>query len=242
MVELKNAHKIFNNNVHALRGVDFEVQEGEVVALIGPSGSGKSTLLRCINQLERLDDGKLSLWGKAFGPRETIPKNLRQNMGMIFQHFNLFPHLSVKQNITVPLRAVKRIQKIESDEIAEEMLKKVGLFDKTNSFPHQLSGGQKQRVAIARSLAMSPRLMLCDEPTSALDPELVQEVVQVLRRLADEGMTMILVTHELGLARNRAQRVVFMEAGKIIEEGTPERLFNSPLHERTKGFISQVLR
>lgn len=242
VVELKNAHKRFKNNVHALRGIDFSINEGEVVALIGPSGSGKSTLLRCINQLERLDEGELSLWGNKYGAKSIIPKETRQKMGMIFQHFNLFPHLSVKQNITTPLKSVKKVPNIDVDEIAKTMLAKVGLSDKCDAYPHQLSGGQKQRVAIARSLAMSPKLMLCDEPTSALDPELVYEVVQVLRKLADEGMTMILVTHELGLAKNRADRVVFMEAGKVIEEGAPEKIFNSPTQERTKIFVSQVLR
>lgn len=242
IVELRNAHKRFQNNVHALRGVDFSINEGEVVAIIGPSGSGKSTLLRVINQLEQLDEGELYLWGDRFSAKSKIPKEIRKKVGMIFQHFNLFPHLSVKQNITTPLKAVKKTLRLEAEEIAKEMLNKVGLLDKINSFTHQLSGGQKQRVAIARSLAMSPKLMLCDEPTSALDPELVQEVVQVLRKLADEGMTMILVTHELGLARNRADRVVFMEGGKIMEEGTAEKLFTAPSLERTATFVSQVLR
>ena len=239
-VELKNANKRFNS-VHALCGVDLFLKEGEVLALIGPSGSGKSTLLRCINQLEMLDDGELFLWGKHYGPHQVIPKQVRQQMGMIFQHFNLFPHLSVRQNIITPLRFVQKKSKEESESLARDVLKKVGLIDKWEAYPQQLSGGQKQRVAIARSLALSPKLMLCDEPTSALDPELVHEVVQVLRALADEGMTMILVTHELGLARHRADRVIFMDNGRVAEEGTPEQLFSSPQLERTRSFISQVL-
>ncbi|MFB9832312.1 amino acid ABC transporter ATP-binding protein [Actinoallomurus acaciae] len=234
-----------------LTGVDISVAEGEVVCIIGPSGSGKSTFLRCVNHLEKIDGGRLMVGGEYVGyrqsgaklhelsPRETARR--RAEIGMVFQHFNLFPHMTVLENIIEAPTRVKRIPRRQAIEDARELLSKVGLADRESAYPGELSGGQSQRIAIARALAMKPRLMLFDEPTSALDPELVGEVLSVMKRLAVEGMTMILVTHELGFAREVADTVVFMDGGCVVESGTPDELFNNPTTERCRSFLEKVL-
>ncbi|TYQ12984.1 UNVERIFIED_CONTAM: amino acid ABC transporter ATP-binding protein (PAAT family) [Acetivibrio alkalicellulosi] len=239
MVEIKNLHKYFGK-LHVLQGIDLFVDEGEVVVIIGPSGSGKSTLLRCVNFLEKSQRGDIFIEGSLIERKQKTINQMRQKVGMVFQHFNLFPHMTVLQNVIEGPVQVKKVTKNEAVILAEELLKKVGLEDKRDVYPAMLSGGQKQRVAIARSLAMKPDVMLFDEPTSALDPELVGEVLGVMKDLAREKMTMIVVTHEMGFAKEVADRVIFMDEGKIIEEGKPEELFENPKNERTKAFLSRV--
>ena len=240
MVEARDVVKNYGA-LRALDRVSFDVREGEKVVIIGPSGSGKSTLLRSLNRLEQIDAGQILVDGiDLYSPKTDINK-LREEVGMVFQSFNLFPHKTVLENITLAQLVVRRRSKGEAVEKAMALLRKVGLADKANAYPGKLSGGQQQRVAIARSLAMDPKLMLFDEPTSALDPEMIGEVLEVMKSLAREGMTMVVVTHEMGFAREVADRVIFMDYGKIVEEGTPEHFFTNPTHERTKLFLSQIL-
>jgi len=231
--------KKFGDNV-VLNNVDLEVRAGEVAVLIGPSGAGKSTLLRCINGLERLSDGFVEIDGVRLEYRENILNRMREHVGMVFQSFNLFPHLTALENVTMAQVIVSKRSKIEARERAVALLDRVGLGDKTHSYPSALSGGQQQRVAIARALAMTPKLMLFDEPTSALDPELVGEVLQVMRELADDGMTMVVVTHEMRFARQVADRVVLLALGQIVEEGPPEKVLDAPESARAKSFLSQL--
>jgi len=239
IIHIKNVVKQFGE-VNALRGVSLDVQRGEVVVIIGPSGSGKSTLLRCINRLEEFDEGTIVVDGIPLDTAENI-NLVRTEIGMVFQQFNLFPHLKVIENITLAQRIIRKREKAESEKIAIDLLEKVGIPDKAYAFPWQLSGGQQQRVAIARALAMNPKIMLFDEPTSALDPEMIQEVLDVMLNLAKEGMTMVVVSHEMGFARAAADRAILMDDGYIIEEALPEVLFTNPKNERTKLFLSKVL-
>ena len=240
MVTVRKLNKSFGK-LHVLKDCDLTVEQGEVVVIIGASGSGKSTLLRCLNFLEREVSGEIFLLGKKVDPQKHNLNKIRENVGMVFQHFNLFPHKSVIENVMEAPIHVKRIKRGKAMALAKELLAKVGLADKAGSYPSQLSGGQKQRVAIARALAMKPKLMLFDEPTSALDPELVGEVLSVMKDLAKEGMTMVVVTHEMGFAREVADRVIVIDHGTIIEQGPPNQIFKNPVHERTKRFLSQVL-
>jgi polar amino acid transport system ATP-binding protein len=221
--------------------VDLDIKQGEVVLIIGPSGSGKSTLLRGVNRLERMDGGSILIDGESVTDDKADIRRIREEVGMVFQSFNLFPHLSVMGNITLAPSSVKKTAKIEADELARRLLKKVGLLDKAEAYPDQLSGGQQQRVAIARSLAMSPKVMLFDEPTSALDPEMIKEVLDVMTDLAREGMTMLVVSHEMGFARAAANRVIFMDQGQIVESAPPEEFFTKPKEERTKRFLEHIL-
>jgi polar amino acid transport system ATP-binding protein len=239
IIQVENVHKYFGR-VHALRGVNLDIPKGEVVVILGPSGSGKSTLLRCINHLEVYDSGKIVVDGILLKSAQNI-NAIRREVGMVFQSFNLFPHLSVMDNLMLAQKVVRKRNHAQSVEIAISLLKKVGISEKANYFPGQLSGGQQQRVAIARALAMNPQIMLFDEPTSALDPEMIKEVLDVMMSLAKEGMTMVVVSHEMGFARAAATRCIFMDEGQIIEEGHPERLFTNPTQERTKAFLSKVL-
>jgi polar amino acid transport system ATP-binding protein len=240
IVEVTDLHKSFGAN-HVLRGLDATIRQGEVVCVIGPSGSGKSTFLRCINLLEEPTRGSIKVGGDEVNDPDCDIDAIRRNMGMVFQQFNLFPHLSVLENCTVAQTTVLKRSKAEAQAKARENLEKVGLTDKEEAFPAQLSGGQQQRVAIARALSMDPKLMLFDEPTSALDPELVGDVLSVMRRLANEGMTMFVVTHEMAFARDVADRVIFMDGGVIVEEGAPEQVIGAPTEERTKVFLQRVL-
>jgi len=240
MIKISNLHKSFGS-LEVLKGITKQISKGEVVAVIGPSGSGKSTFLRCINMLEEITSGKVLIEGKDITDPKININNVRQNVGMVFQHFNLFPHKTVLENLMLAPMKVKKIKKEEIQEKAKKLLKKVGLEDKENSYPNSLSGGQKQRIAIARSLAMEPDILLFDEPTSALDPEMVKEVLDVMRDLAKSGMTMIVVTHEMGFAKSVANRVFFMDYGVVLEDATPKELFESPTHERTKEFLDKVL-
>lgn len=240
MIACKKVVKSFNNLI-VLKGIDLEVAEGEVVVIIGPSGSGKSTFLRCLNYLETPDRGEIHISGSLVEPKETFLNKLRQNIGMVFQHFNLFPHKTVIENITEAPILLKKKTNEEAKKQGLELLKKVGLEEKADTYPNRLSGGQKQRVAIARALAMKPKVMLFDEPTSALDPELVGEVLAVMKQLAREGMTMIVVTHEMSFAKEVADRVIFMDRGVFVEEGTPEELFIHPKHLRTREFLGHIL-
>ncbi|WP_041314487.1 amino acid ABC transporter ATP-binding protein [Heliomicrobium modesticaldum] len=240
MIEIKGLHKKFGA-LHVLRGVDMKVQEREVVCIIGPSGSGKSTLLRCINHLEEPTEGYITVDEILLTHKETDINRVRAEVGMVFQRFNLFPHMTVLQNITLAPVQVRKMAKGEAESLARELLAKVGLSEKEQAYPEQLSGGQQQRVAIARALAMRPKIMLFDEPTSALDPEMVGEVLNVMKDLAREGMTMVVVTHEMGFAREVGDRVIFMDEGVIVEEGTPEQLFGQAQQERTRAFLSKVL-
>ena len=227
--------------LEVLKGISLEVKEGEVVCLIGPSGSGKSTFLRCLNRLEKITAGEVIVDGHPISDPNVNINKVRENIGMVFQHFNLFPHLTVLYNITLAPTELKIMDKKAAEEKARDLLSRVGLADKADAYPAQLSGGQKQRVAIARSLAMNPDIMLFDEPTSALDPEMVGEVLEVMKQLAAEGMTMVVVTHEMGFAREVADRVIFMDGGYIVEEGTPEEIFSHPKEERTISFLNKVL-
>jgi polar amino acid transport system ATP-binding protein len=239
-IEVRNLHKSFGDN-EVLKGIDFHVDEGEVVCVIGPSGSGKSTLLRCVNRLEEPTSGTVLVEGVDITDEDTDLDLVRTRIGMVFQQFNLFPHLNVLRNLTLAQQRAKRRSRAEAEEIARRNLDKVGLADKAGAFPSQLSGGQQQRVAIARALSMDPDMMLFDEPTSALDPELVGDVLEVMRQLAAEGMTMMVVTHEMGFAREVGDRVVFMDGGVVVEQGKPEDVLGNPRHERTQGFLSKVL-
>lgn len=240
LIHVENLHKSFGR-IQVLQGVDLTVDEGEVVALIGPSGSGKSTFLRCLNFLEFAEEGEIRIHGERIDPRSSNLDKVRQRMGMVFQHFHLFPHMDVLHNLTLAPVHVRRISREQAGRRARELLDRVGLPDKEKSFPSQLSGGQKQRVAIARALAMDPDIMLFDEVTSALDPELVGEVLQVMQDLAEKGMTMIVVTHEMGFAREVANRIIMMDEGTILEEGPPQHLLQNPRKERTRSFLGQVL-
>ena len=240
VVEVTNLHKSFGSN-HVLRGLDATIHQGEVVCVIGPSGSGKSTFLRCINLLEQPTSGSIKVDGEEVTDPDCDIDAIRRNMGMVFQQFNLFPHLSVLENCTIAQTTVLKRSRDEAEAMARENLEKVGLSEKEEAFPAQLSGGQQQRVAIARALSMDPKLMLFDEPTSALDPELVGDVLSVMRRLASEGMTMFVVTHEMAFARDVADRVIFMDGGVIVEEGVPEQVIGTPTEERTKVFLQRVL-
>jgi len=239
-VKITDLHKSFGD-LEVLRGINMEVSEGEVVCLIGPSGSGKSTLLRCLNQLEEATSGSIEVDGIIVTDKKTNINKFRENVGMVFQQFNLFHNLTVKKNIMMAPVELKKMSKAEAEQKAYELLDRVGLRDKADAYPRQLSGGQQQRVAIARALAMHPDIMLFDEPTSALDPEMVGEVLNVMKELAEGGMTMIVVTHEMGFARDVADRVVFMADGVIMEEGSPEDIFTDPQNERTKDFLRCVL-
>ncbi|HXE18392.1 amino acid ABC transporter ATP-binding protein [Castellaniella sp. UC4442_H9] len=240
MISVKNLHKSFGSN-EILKGIDNHVEEREVVVVIGPSGSGKSTFLRCLNGLETVTSGEIIIDGTRLTDPATNIYKLREHIGMVFQQFNLFRHLTILENITIGPRKVKKVSLEEANRTARELLAKVGLPDKEASYPDELSGGQQQRVAIARALAMKPNIMLFDEPTSALDPEMVGEVLQVMKTLAVEGMTMVVVTHEMGFAREVGHRVLFMDAGYIVEEGKPQDLFSNPRMERTRDFLSKVL-
>ena len=239
-ISVHNLKKNFGK-LEVLKDISIEIREGEVVCMIGPSGSGKSTFLRCLNRLEKITSGHVVVDGHPISDPNTNINKVRENIGMVFQHFNLFPHLTVKENITLAPTELKLMGKEEAGRKALELLARVGLADKAEAYPGQLSGGQKQRVAIARSLAMNPDIMLFDEPTSALDPEMVGEVLEVMKQLADEGMTMVVVTHEMGFAREVADRVVFMDEGYIVEEGTPDEVFGNPREERTRSFLDKVL-
>ena len=239
IITIENIHKTFGK-VEALKGVSLTIDKGEVVVIIGPSGSGKSTLLRCINRLEEFDSGKIVVDGITLDSAQNI-NAVRTEVGMVFQQFNLFPHLTVLRNVTLAQEVVRKRDHAESQAIAMQLLEKVGIPDKANAFPHQLSGGQQQRVAIARALAMNPKIMLFDEPTSALDPEMIQEVLDVMLSLAKEGMTMVVVSHEMGFARAAANRAIFMDEGQIVEQAPPNILFSTPSQERTKLFLSKVL-
>lgn len=239
MISCNNVVKTFNK-LEVLKGIDLDVAPGEVVVIIGPSGSGKSTFLRCMNCLEVADSGTITINGKIVESKESSLNKLRQDIGMVFQQFNLFPHRTVIGNIMEAPVLLKKVTKDQAKKKGMELLKKVGLEDKVDEFPNRLSGGQKQRVAIARALAMEPKIMLFDEPTSALDPELVGEVLAVMKQLAKEGMTMVVVTHEMGFAKEVADRVIFMDGGYIVEQGSPEDIFGQPKHERTKEFLGHL--
>lgn len=239
-VVVKNLHKSFGD-LDVLKGIDLEIDEGEVVCLIGPSGSGKSTFLRCLNRLEDSTDGTIEVDGYEISDKKLNINKVRENIGMVFQQFNLFSHLTVKKNIMLAPTDLKKMTKVEAEEKAMELLRRVGLEDKANVYPRQLSGGQQQRVAIARALAMNPDIMLFDEPTSALDPEMVGEVLAVMKELAEQGMTMVVVTHEMGFARDVADRVIFMADGVIVEQGTPDEIFTNPKNQRTREFLNCVL-
>ncbi len=243
MIDVRNISKTFlvPSEVKALVNVSSFINAGEVVVVIGPSGSGKSTFLRCLNKLETADEGHLYIDGVDILNRKTDINKVRAEVGMVFQSFNLFPHKTVLENLTLAQRVVRKRSREEAVEKAEYLLAKVGIGEKRSVYPDQLSGGQQQRVAIARALAMDPKVMLFDEPTSALDPEMIGEVLDVMKALAREGMTMVVVTHEMGFAREVADRVIFMDHGAIVEEGTPEHFFVSPTHDRTKLFLSQIL-
>lgn len=240
MIEVKNLYKRFGD-LEVLRGINCRVASREVVVVIGPSGSGKSTFLRCLNMLEEPTSGEVIINGVSLTDPSTDINKMRQEVGMVFQQFNLFPHKTALENITLAPIKVRGLSESQAREVAEELLRKVGLSDKAHAYPQQLSGGQQQRVAIARALAMQPKVMLFDECTSALDPEMVGEVLAVMKDLAREGMTMVVVTHEMGFAREVGDRVIFMDEGMIIEEGTPDQIFNNARHERTRTFLSKIL-
>ena len=239
MIKIKNLHKNFGD-VEVLNGIDLSIAEKEVVVIIGPSGSGKSTLLRCINYLEQPTGGTVEVDGIMLDSEANI-NTVRAEVGMVFQRFNLFPHMTVLDNITLAPIKVRGVSKEEAEKTAHDLLTRVGLGDRGDAYPSQLSGGQQQRVAIARALAMHPKVMLFDEPTSALDPEMVKEVLNVMKKLAVEGMTMVVVTHEMGFAREVGDRVLFVDEGRILEEGTPDEIFNNPKEERLKTFLSEIL-
>lgn len=240
MIKVNNLHKYFGE-LHVLKGIDLEVKQGDVIAIIGPSGSGKSTMLHCINRLEEPSGGHIYIDNEDIMAPDCDINAIRQKVGMVFQHFNLFPHKTVLENITLAPSLVKKVSKDEAEKTAYELLAKVGLSDKALSYPNKLSGGQKQRIAIARALAMKPEVILFDEPTSALDPEMIKEVLDVMKELAKEGMTMLIVTHEMGFAKNVANRLIFMDNGKVVEDTEPNEFFNSPKSERAKEFLDKVL-
>lgn len=239
-VIVKNLKKNFGDN-EVLKGIDMTIEPGEVVCIIGPSGSGKSTLLRCLNRLEEINSGTVIINGEDITQKDLDINKVRENIGMVFQHFNLFPHLSVLENITLAPTELTKLSKDEAKAKALKLLTQVGLAEKADAYPNSLSGGQKQRVAIARALAMNPNIMLFDEPTSALDPEMVGDVLEVMKDLAAEGMTMVVVTHEMGFAREMGDRVIFMDGGYIVEEGDPTQIFTAPQNERTQDFLNKVL-
>ena len=249
-IEARNIHKSFQE-LNVLQGIDLDVEEGEVIAVIGPSGSGKSTLLRCLNKLETINRGTIIIDGELLADTSSTgevvyapgdeSRRIACKMGMVFQHFNLFPHLTILENVTLAPIKIKKMPKEQAEELAIKLLKKVGLAEKAGSYPSQVSGGQKQRIAIARALAMEPEIMLFDEPTSALDPEVVGDVLEVMKNLANDGMTMVVVTHEMGFAKEVGSRVLFMDNGIIVEQNTPEALFDHPQNDRTKSFLSKVL-
>lgn len=239
IIKVQNLRKVFGE-LEVLRDISFDVEEGQVVCVIGPSGSGKSTLLRCLNKLEETQGGEIEVLNQRLSQVKDINK-YRENIGMVFQHFNLFPNYTVMDNLTLAPVMLKKMSKAEAEQKAAELLKTVGLYDKKDVYPVTLSGGQKQRVAIARALCMSPKIMLFDEPTSALDPEMVGEVLDVMKKLAQEGMTMVVVTHEMGFAREVADRVVFMEDGFIVEDSSPAEMFSNPKSARCKAFLASVL-
>ena len=241
MILIQGLHKYFGE-IQAVKNVDLNIARGEVLVIVGPSGSGKSTVLRCINHLEIPTAGTITIDGDLVGSDDTDINQIRAEVGMVFQQFNLFPHLTALENVTIAQRLVRKRSSEEADTVGRQQLDRVGIPEKADSYPHQLSGGQQQRVAIARSLAMDPKIMLFDEPTSALDPEMIKEVLDVMLQLAAEGMTMIVVTHEMGFARAAANRVVFMDEGEIVEVAPPDALFNDPQHDRTKLFLSQILQ
>lgn len=240
MIHVKNLHKYFGEN-EVLKGVNDQIKKGEVVVVIGPSGSGKSTFLRCLNLLEEPTKGEIIFEGQNITGENININKIREKMGMVFQQFNLFPHKTILENITIAPINVKNKSKAEAEEKAKELLKRVGLLEKADAYPASLSGGQKQRIAIARALAMEPDVMLFDEPTSALDPEMVGEVLNVMKNLAKEGMTMVVVTHEMGFAKEVGDRILFMDGGNIVEQGTPEEIFDNPKNPRTQDFLSKVL-
>ena len=241
MIRLRGVSKTFDKTIHAVRDMDLDVAEGEVLVIVGPSGSGKSTVLRCINLLEVPTTGTVTVDGYELTDTSTDIDHVRAEVGMVFQQFNLFPHLTVIQNITLAQRKVRDRSKSEATEMAMRQLTRVGIPEKADAYPRQLSGGQQQRVAIARALAMEPRVMLFDEPTSALDPEMVKEVLDVMLELASEGMTMVVVTHEMGFARAAADRLLFIDEGEVVEIGPPEEVFSNPSHERTRAFFDKIL-
>lgn len=245
MIEARNVYKTFKTpdrrEVKALVDFSTQIKKGEVVVIIGPSGSGKSTFLRCLNRLEEIDSGEIMIDGVNIYDKKVNINEVREEIGMVFQLFNLFPHKTVVENVTLAQTVVRKRDKAEATEISRGLLHKVGILEKENVYPSQLSGGQQQRVAIARALAMRPKIMMFDEATSALDPEMIGEVLDVMKTLAREGMTMVVVTHEMGFAREVSDRVVFMDEGKIVEEGTAEHFFTNPIHDRTKLFLSQIL-
>ncbi|GGJ32538.1 amino acid ABC transporter ATP-binding protein [Paenibacillus hunanensis] len=240
MINVKGLKKSFGKN-EVLTGIDIDIAQGEVVVVIGPSGSGKSTFLRCLNLLEQPTGGEIYFEDELITARKYDIDSARRKMGMVFQHFNLFPHKTVLQNLTIAPIKVKKTDTASAQKIALDLLQTVGLADKKDAYPNQLSGGQKQRIAIARALAMQPHVMLFDEPTSALDPEMVGEVLEVMKKLAQQGMTMVIVTHEMGFAREVGDRIIFMDGGRIVEQGTPEQVFGSPSNARTQDFLSKVL-
>ena len=240
MIEVQNLKKSFGDKA-VLKGIDLNVEKGEVVVIIGPSGSGKSTFLRCLNMLEEVTSGEVFLDGEQINSKNIDINKIRQRMGMVFQHFNLFPHLTVRENLTLAPVLLKKLTKEEAAAKSEKLLKRVGLLEFADRYPSQISGGQKQRVAIARALMMEPEIMLFDEPTSALDPEMVGEVLDVMRGLAESGMTMVIVTHEMGFAKEVASRVLFMDGGYIMEDSTPAEIFTAPKCDRTKEFLSKIL-
>ena len=240
MIEVKNLVKSFEQNT-VLNGISEKIERGEKVVIIGPSGSGKSTFLRCLNLLEQPDSGEIFVDGECITDKKCNINRVRRKMGMVFQHFNLFPHLTVKENITLAPVMLKLQTKEEANANAERLLERIGLLDKADTYPNMLSGGQKQRIAIVRSLAMNPEVMLFDEPTSALDPEMVGEVLELMKELAEDGMTMVVVTHEMGFAREVATRILFMDGGQILEQAPPETFFENPKNERLRDFLSKVL-
>ncbi|MBZ4684616.1 MAG: transporter related protein [Desulfomicrobiaceae bacterium] len=240
MIEIHNVNKWYGD-FHVLKNINETVEKGEVLVICGPSGSGKSTLVRCVNRLEEIDQGEILIEGKNIHAKDQDINQLRAEIGIVFQQFNLYPHLTVLKNITLAPMKVKKIPQDEAEATALALLERVGIGNQAHKYPVELSGGQQQRVAIARALAMKPKIMLFDEPTSALDPEMINEVLNVMKDLAREGMTMLCVTHEMGFAREVADRVIFMDHGEILERGTPEHFFTSPQHERTKAFLKEIL-
>lgn len=241
LIEVRGLEKKFENGIHALNNISTDIQKGEVVVVIGPSGSGKSTFLRCLNLLELPTDGSIEIDGVSITNKKTNINKHRQKMGMVFQHFNLFPHMTILGNMTLGPIKLLGMKKEDAEARAMDLLKRVGLDDRANAYPSQLSGGQKQRIAIVRALCMEPEVMLFDEPTSALDPEMVGEVLEVMKDLAKDGMTMVVVTHEMGFAREVGSRVLFMAEGKLVEEGTPEQIFDNPQSDRLKAFLAKVI-